>query len=99
MRTYVAMRLTSWCVLVLLPSLGFILITPSCSDKGAFSYVLSPSSAVEPLYGVRLNSTVPAVDLALQYINSNSTLLPGLNLTYGQVESLEVSLIHQILYQ
>ena len=61
------------------------------SDKGAFSYLLS-SSAVDPVYGVRLDSTVPAVDLALQYINNNSSLLPAINLTYGEIISLQVRL-------
>ena len=75
-------------VLLLLPSLE--LLVPCCCDKGAFSYVLS-SPAVDPVYGVSVASTVPAVDLALDYINNNPTLLPGLNLTYGQPGVLEVS--------
>ena len=43
-------------------------------------YVLSVS-AVDPVYGVRLDSTVPAVELALDHVNTNPTLLPGVNLT------------------
>ena len=58
------------------------------SDKGAFSYVLT--STVDTLYGVRLESTVPAVDLALDYINNNSSLLPGLNLTYNTPNRIQV---------
>jgi hypothetical protein len=46
-----------------------------------FSYVLS-ASTVDPVYGVSLESTVPAVDLALDYINTNTTLLPGYTLSY-----------------
>lgn len=38
----------------------------------AVSYVLT--SAVDPLYGVELESTVPALDQALDYINSNNNL-------------------------
>ena len=72
------------CLFFLLP-----LFAPCCSNKGSFSYVLS-SSAVDPVYGVRLDSTVSAVDLALDYINSNSSLLPAINLTYGQVRNLQV---------
>ena len=53
-----------------------------------FSYGLT-SAELDPVYGVRLDSTVPAVDLALEYIN-NSTLLPGITLSYGQVTQLQV---------
>ena len=66
------------------------LIPPSCSDDNAtFSYVVSVS-AVDPVYGVRLDSTVPAVELALDHVNTNPTLLPGVNLTYGGVRTLQV---------
>ena len=50
----------------------------------SFSYVLSTS--VEPVYGVSLESTVPAVDLALQHINQNTQY----NLTYNTVQRDEV---------
>ena len=45
-----------------------------------FNYVVT--STVDPLYGVSLESTVPAVNLALDYINNNSSLLPGYSLYY-----------------
>ena len=54
-----------------------------------FSYVLS--SSVEPVYEVTLQSTVPAVKLALQLLN-NSTLLPGYSLTYGKIRLEVISL-------
>lgn len=76
------------CLLLLL---SLNLLVPSGSDKGAFSFILSPSG-VDPVYGVSLASTVPAVDLAVEYINYKSTLLPGTNLSYGDVGLLEVSL-------
>ena len=75
--------------LAIVSLLKLFMLPLSRSDKGAFSYVLS-SSAVDPVYGVRLDSTVPAVDLALQYINNNSSLLPAINLTYGEVSTLQV---------
>ena len=75
-------------LLLLFPALG--LIPPSCSDDNAtFSYVLS-ESAVDPVYGVRLDSTVPAVELALDHVNNNPTLLPGVNLTYAEGRTLQV---------
>ena len=54
-----------------------------------FSYVLS-ESAVDPVYGVRLDSTVPAVELALDHVNNNPTLLPGYTLQYNTVLRSEV---------
>ena len=75
-----------------------VLVLPSCSDKGAFSYVVSSSAELDPVYGVRLDSTVPAVDLALEYINNNSTLLPGITLSYGQVTQLQVLYAHVLVY-
>ena len=67
-----------------------LVASPCLADKGAFRYVLGPS--LEPVHGVRLESTVPAVDLALQLINNNSTLLPGYSLSYhGEIGLLEVS--------
>ena len=74
--------------LLLPPAIG--LISHSSCDKGSFSYVLSVS-AVDPVYGVRLDSTVPAVELALDHVNTNPTLLPGVNLTYGDTGMLAVS--------
>ena len=81
------MKVHRWFVF-LWPAL--VLISPSCSDdKVTFSYVLS-ESAVDPVYGVRLDSTVPAVELALDHVNTNPTLLPGANLTYGGARTLQV---------
>ena len=54
-----------------------------------FSYVVS-ESAVDPVYGVRLDSTVPAVELALDHVNNNPTLLPGYTLQYNTVLRSEV---------
>ncbi len=65
--------------------------SPTVSDKGAFSYLLT-GPAVDPVYGVSVESTVPAVDLALQYISNATNLLPDVNLNYSQVQSLEVSI-------
>ena len=70
-----------------------LLATPLASDKGAFAYLITPSSScmVDPVYQIGLERTVPAVDLALDYINFHSDLLPAINLTYGSmVNSLEV---------
>ena len=80
-------------IILLAASTCHILISASATRPGVlkFSYVLS-FPAVDPVYGVSVASTVPAVDLALDYINNNSTLLPGLNLTYGQVRTLQVLL-------
>ena len=80
--TYLLLLLTSCCTN---PVLG------QQSEKVdlQFSYVLS-GSAVDPVYGVSLESTVYAVDLALQHINSNSTLLPGYNLNYARILRTEV---------
>ena len=74
------------------------LVLPTCSDKGAFSYVVSSSAELDPVYGVRLDSTVPAVDLALEYINNNSTLLPGITLSYEQVTQLQVCHLFRLVY-
>ena len=70
-----------------------LLATPLSCDKGAFAYLITSSSSckVDPVYGVGLERTVPAVDLALDYINFHTDLLPTINLTYGTtVNSLEV---------
>ena len=40
---------------------------------------------VDPVYGVSLERTVPAVDLALEYINLHPDLFPAINLTYGSM--------------
>ena len=75
-------------VLVLLVALMNAVATSGSAINLQFSYVLT--STVDPLYGVRLESTVPAVDLALDYINNNSSLLPGYNLTYSAVKHSQV---------
>ena len=79
----------------------FVLVLGICSTASSsaeadvsFSYTLQHTAAeqaVDPVYGVSLESTVYAVDLALQHINNNSTLLPAINLTYEQVNSVQVS--------
>ena len=63
---------------------------PACgSDKGAFKYALAGPAVMDPVYGVSLESTVPAVDLALQYINDATDLLPNVSLVYNRT-TLEV---------
>ena len=75
----------------LLASLCLVASLRICgSDKGAFRHVLAGPAVVDPVYGVSLESTVPAVDLALQYINDATDLLPNVSLVYNQT-SLEVS--------
>ena len=64
--------------------------SPGDSDKGSFGSVLT-GPAVDPVHGVRLESTVPAVDLALQYVSNATNLLPDVNLTYDQIQLLEVA--------
>ena len=63
-----------------------------------FSYVLTPS-AVDPVHGVGLESTVPAVDLALVLINNDSNLLPGYSLGYTTVLHSQVVIITAIVLQ
>ena len=75
--------------LVSLLFLLWLAASPSGSDKGSFSSVLT-GPAVDPVHGVRLESTVPAIDLALQYVSNATNLLPDVNLTYNQIQVLEV---------
>ena len=73
-----------------------LLATPLACNKGAFAYLITSSSLckVDPVYGVGLERTIPAVDLALDYINFHSDLFPAINLTYGSmVNSLEVPVL------
>ena len=62
-------------------------LTPTSTQQEdielSFNYVLTP--AVDPVHGVRLESTVPAVDLALQYVINATSLLPDVNLTYHKL--------------
>ena len=73
-----------WCYILLVVC---ELATPLGCDKGAFSYSVTSSSSCcpDPLYNVDVGSTVPAVNYALDYVNVQPDLLPGLNLTYGDV--------------
>ncbi len=63
------------------------------ADKGAFSYGVTSSSSCcrDPLYDVDVRSTVVVVNYALDYVNAQPGLLPGLNLSYGDVNLVEVS--------
>ena len=72
-----------------------LLATPLACDKGAFAYLITSSSScgVDPVYGIGLERTVTAVDVALSHVNSLLDLLPAINLTYGNtVNTLEVTL-------
>lgn len=72
----------------------FLLLTARAggSDKaGAFSLVLT-RPAVDPVYGVSLESTVPAIDLALQYVSNATSLIPNLTPSYNQTQVLEVTI-------
>ena len=77
--------------LVVVISLLSLAAAPSTvsADKGAFSYVLT-GPAEDPVHGVRLDSTVPAVDLALQYVSNATNLLPNITLAYTQIQQLQV---------
>ena len=61
-------------------------------NEGEFAFLTTTSTCSEdPVYGVSLDNTVTAVDLVLDYINSNSVFLHTINLTYGTKYTLDVS--------
>ena len=71
----------------------------TCMRQRLFAYLITSSFScmVDPVYGVSLERTVPAVDLALEYINLHPDLFPAINLTYGSmVNSLEVPMLKKI---
>ena len=69
-----------------------LLAAPVRCSEGEFAYIVTNSTCyADPVYGVSLERTVTAVDLVLDYINSNSAFLPSINLTYGTGYTLEVS--------
>ena len=70
-------------------SLMLLAARSGVSDKGVFSSVLT-GPAVDPVHGVSLESTVPAIDLALQYVSDAGSLLPNISLSYDQTQ-LQVS--------
>ena len=71
-----------------------LLPVPLVGDIGTFTFLLTsslPTGCVDPVHGVSLEGTVTAVDLALDYINSNPDLVPATNLSYGtSFSSIEV---------
>ena len=75
-------------------NLLFVLLTPLCSDGGAFTFWVTSSSSsccADPVYGVSLDKTVASVDLALAYVNSKPDILPAGDLNYGSTfNSLKV---------
>ena len=75
--------------LLLLFTTALRLVSSQADTDLQFSYALVRASS-SAVYGVGLESTVPAVDLALALVNNNSNLLPNINFTYGQVSILEV---------
>ena len=70
--------------LIVTLSLFLLLFTPAFSTVEVnFSFVLA-GPAVDPVYGMSLTSTVPAVDKALQLINNTANLLPDISLSYEE---------------
>ena len=69
-----------------------LLAAPLACSEGEFAYLVTNSTCyADPVYGVSLEKIVTAVDLVLDYINSNSAVLPSINLTYGTSYTLDVS--------
>ncbi len=84
---------------LIVPLLSLILQqpTPASTQEVNFSYALT-GPAVDPVYGVSLESTVPAVNLALQYISNATNLLPSISLTYQEIMTKQVGFVILIMY-